>query len=197
MKARTVLALSLLALSVPACASRPGIRPSSPFSAEHALLFDDSVDYLSSLDDLGGRLAADFTTQLNSLSRTADLVAVCRIETVTVSLDPDGSQSIRLTAAVTEILRGTAPEERRVSLRVAQGQPGYNTVSGRQERLQTGSWILFVKWYTDSEGALRAHWHLSPQSPSLERRVREAAGLIPADGTERVVLIEDNNSTRR
>jgi hypothetical protein len=182
---RSTLAL-LLALST-SCASRPQIRPTSPFTAEMGHHFDDSVDYVSNLDDIGGRLATDFRTQIDYLGRNSDLIAIARIETVTVSQDPDGTQSYRLTAAVTEGIKGTIPEDSRVSLRASQGQAGYNTVQGRQERLQSGRWLLFVKWYTDGAGEVRPHWHLSPHSDGLVLRVRELSGTVVGGGFQRVV----------
>ncbi len=180
---RQVLALCLCLTS--ACASRPQIRATGPFTAEMARYFDDSVDYITNLDELGGRMAADLNTQLGFLARTADLIAVVRIETVAVSQDPDGTQAYRLMGAVTETLHGTAPDHH-VQLRAVQGQAGYNTVSGRQDRLQNGRWLVFIRWYTDGQGEVRAHWHMYPHSDAMVNRMREATGTA-TDGFVRVV----------
>lgn len=181
---RIALALSVALTS--ACASRPQIRTTGPFTDEMARYFDDSVDYITNLDELGGRMAADLNTQLGYLGRNSDLIAVIRIETVAVSQDPDGTQSYRLVGPIGEALHGTAPPDNRVQLRAVQGQAGYNTVSGRQDRLQNGQWLVFVRWYTDGRGEIRAHWHLYPHSEAMVGRYREAIGGS-ADGFVRVV----------
>ncbi len=199
------VALAPIAFST-GCATRPPIRPSSPFTAAMARDFDDSVDYVFNLEEIGGRQAVEIQRQLDALARTSDVIALARIETVTVSQDLDGQQSYRLIAHVQELLHGVVAEDNRVALRASQGQPGYNTVSGRQDRLQAGNWLLFVKWYTDGGGEVRAHWHLSPQSEGVLQRVRGAAGLsTDSQGNFRVVSTsrnppvvvepEDNNGT--
>jgi hypothetical protein len=156
-----------------------------------ARYFDDSVDYISDLDSLGGTMAEDLRRQLSFLGRNSDFIGVVQIETVAVSQDPDGTQAYRLVAAVSETLHGTAPENNRVQLRTAQGQTGYNTVSGRQDRLQTGRWLVFVKWYTDPTDEVRPHWHLYPHSDALVNRMREASGTA-TDGFTRVVPSSGN-----
>ena len=186
---RQVLALCLALTS--ACASRQQIRTTGPFTAEMARYFDDSVDYISNLDELGGRMAADLNAQLSYLGRNSDLVAIVRIETVAVSQDPDGTQSYRLVGVVSEALHGTAPEGNGLQLRAVQGQAGYNTVSGRQDRLQNGWWLVFVRWYMDGSGEVRAHWHLYPHSDALVSRMREASGTA-TDGFTRVVPSSGN-----
>ncbi len=179
--------LALMVALSSGCVPRVEIRPTSPFTAEMGRHFDDSVDYMSNLDEIGGRLAADFRAQIEYLARNSDLVAITRIETVTVSQDPDGTQSYRLTAEVLEGIRGQVPEGNRVALRATQGQPGYNTVQGRQERLGANNWLLFVKWYTDGLGEVRPHWHLSPASEGLVRRIRILSGTVVEEGFRRVV----------
>lgn len=178
-----------LAFAVAAC-SAPArqIRPTSPFTAEMGRLFDDSVDYVENVDGLGGRVASEWQHQIEGLSRTSDVIGVATIETVLQGQDSDGATIYRLTASVSSLLRGTTPEDHRVQLRVSQGQAGFNTVQGREERLQRGGYVFFVKWYTDGAGALQAHWHLSPQSDALIARIRAASGLDDQQlGTERVV----------
>ncbi len=193
----SVVAFCGLMVASTSCVSRPQIRPSSPFTSAMARDFDDSVDYVFNLEDIGGHQAAEIQRQLDSLARTSDVIALARIETVTVSQDTDGQQNYRLIAHVTESLKGVVPEDNRIAIRASQGQPGYNTVSGRQDRLQAGNWVLFVKWYTDGANEVRAHWHLSPQSEGLLARVRDAAGISsPTQGNFRVVRTERNPPLR-
>lgn len=186
---RPLLALCVALAS--GCATRPQVRPTSPFTPEMARYFDDSVDYISDLDSLGGTMAEDLRRQLSFLGRNSDFIGVVRIETVAVSQDPDGTQAYRLVAAIGETLHGNAPESGLVQLRTAQGQAGYNTVSGRQDRLQNGRWLVFVKWYTDATDEVRPHWHLYPHTDALVTRMREASGTS-TDGFTRVVPSSGN-----
>jgi hypothetical protein len=173
------------------------IRPSSPFTPGLARYFDDAVDYVQSADGLGGRLADDWNSQMDGLSRYSDLIGVVRIETVVQGTNPDGSRSYRLAAAVAERVKGEAPEDGHVSLHVSEGQTGFNTVDGKEARLQSGRYLLFVKWYSDSSGQVAAHWHLTPFTDALMARVRRASGLEAAQlGEERVVRQEGSHAPR-
>jgi hypothetical protein len=51
--------------------------------------------------------------------------------------------------------------------------------------------LLFVRWYADGQGELRAHWHLYPHSDALVNRYREAIGES-TDGFVRVVPSSGN-----
>lgn len=184
-------ALALCFALLAGCASRPQIQTTGPFTAEMGRYFDDSVDYISNLDDMGGRMASDLNSQLAYLGRTADIIAVVNIETIAVSSDADSGQAYRLVANIAETLHGTAPADNHLQLRAVQGQAGYNTVQGRQDRLQSGRWLVFARWYTDGQGEIRAHWHMYPHSDALVRRMREANGG-DADGFVRVTPSSGN-----
>ena len=195
MKISTVLIAGMLlagfAGSVGCAAGPAHLQISSAFTPELARVFDDAVDYLQNVDGLGGRLATEWQEQTDALSRNADLIAVVRIETVVQGTTVEQVRDYRLSALVSEVITGTPPPDRRVSLRTLEGQAGFNTISGREDRLQTGSYVLFVKWYRDAHGDVRPHWHLTPNSPQLVRRIRVASGIIARqEGEERVVRPE-------
>lgn len=193
---RSPVAVLLLALSG-ACSGAQQARPPRPFTPQLARFFDDSVDYVQDVEGLGGRVAADWQAQIDGLSRESDVIAVARIETVVLGTDIDGSRNYRLTAALSDVIKGEAPRDNHVALRVSQGQVGYNTVAGRETRLQSGRYIAFIRWYTDGAGELRAHWHLSPYSDSLLSRVRNNTGWVdPQHGRERIVRQEGSHRTR-
>lgn len=189
MRISTAFALCFALGTASACSpSVRQIRPSSPFTADMGHLFDDSVDYVENVDGLGGRVASDWESQIDGLSRSSDLIGPATIETVLQGQDTDGARIYRLTANLSSIVRGDAPPDHRVQLRVSEGQAGFNTVQGREERLQAGHYVMFVKWYTDGAGNVQAHWHLSPQTDSLLARVRHASGVDDQQlGQERVV----------
>lgn len=184
----TVAFVLSLALGANACSSaRPQIQ-ARPFTANLHRVFDDAVDYVTDVEGLGGRVASDWQNQIDALSRESDVIGTARIETVVLEQNPDGSRAYRLTAVLSDLLRGEAPEGNQVSFRVAQGTTGFNTVVGRETRLQSGRYMAFVRWYNDSSGAVRAHFHLSPLSDALVARVRRNVGwLDPNQGQERVV----------
>lgn len=189
MRFTSALALCLALGASSACSSTPHqIRPSSPFTADMGRLFDDAVDYVQDVQGLGGRVASDWESQIDGLSHSSDLIGIANIETVLQGQDSDGARIYRLTATLSSVIHGESPADHRVQLRVTQGQAGFNTVAGREERLQQGHYVLFVKWYTDGAGEVQAHWHLSPQSDSLVARVRHASGAEDQQlGQERIV----------
>jgi hypothetical protein len=195
-KRLTLVLFGIATLAAGACGSGSHqIRPSSPFTPELARVFDDSVDYVTDVAGLGGRVASDWEHQIDTLSQDSDLIGVAQIETVVQGQDADGSRSYRLTANVPNIVHGEAPEDRHVQLRVSEGQTGFNTVDGREARLEAGRYVLFAKWYVDGEGTVRAHWHLSPYSDALLARVRHSSGAEEAtEGQERVVRQEGSSA---
>lgn len=181
--------------ATPACGpATRNIRPTSPFTAEMGRLFDDSVDYVQNIEALGGHLAEDWGTQIDGLSRGSDLMAVAQIETVLQGQDSQGARIYRLTANMTDIVRGEAPADRHVQLRVSEGQAGFNTVAGKEDRLQRGRYMVFVKWYTDGAGEVQAHWHLTPYTDELLARVRRTSGVEAQQiGAERVTRRDRGN----
>ena len=85
-------------------------------------------------------------------------------------------------------MRGELPPERRVELRVTEGEGGFNMVRGNEARLQTGVYLLWARWYRDPDGEVRAHWHLSPNSEPLLTRVRDAIGMIDPNAPRETVI---------
>lgn len=197
MRHRVTLLLAL-ALSGVACStttSNGAARVvSAPFTPELAVYFDDAVDYVENVEDLGGRVATDWRRQIDGLSQNADIVAVVRVETVTAGAESTSSGSFRLsTIATRAALRGTLPEDHRVDLRVSEGEVGYHTVRNSASRLQSREWILFVRWYDDADGQVRPHWHLTPATPSAVQRVQDAVGYVdPNAPREQVVRTSSN-----
>ncbi len=172
-----------------ASGSANGRIQTRPFPAELGRHFDDGADYIENVEDLGGRVAADWRTSLDTLAREADLIAVVHIETVTGADDAVSSRNYRLTALVRGTpLRGTTPRDNIIDLRTEEGAPGYNTIRGNYRRLQTLNFILFARYHTDAEGVVRPRWHLTPDTPAAQQRARDAIGYIdPNAPTETVV----------
>ena len=55
------------------------------------------------------------------------------------------------------------------------------------KRIQSREYLLFARYYTDEDGAQRVHWHLSPNTPRLLQRVRDAIGVADPNTNERVI----------
>jgi hypothetical protein len=183
-----LLVAAALAASGCSGSSQNQIR-TAPFTEEHARYFDDSVDFVEDIEGLGGRVAQEWQTQIDGLSRESELIAPARIETVLLGSDIDGARNYTLTAVVDQPIHGRSPENDHVALRVSEGQSGFNTVNGKEARLQAGRYLLFVRWYTDGAGQVRAHWHLSPFSDGLVARVQRIRGN-QIGSEERIVRTE-------
>jgi hypothetical protein len=185
---------AVFAVSLGACGgARSQAQPRAPFTRSMARLFDDSVDYARDVDGLGGRVAADWHRQIAGLSRQSDVIGIARVETVVLGTDANGAQSYRLTATLTDLVRGAPPEDHRVSLQVDEGQTGFHSVAGREHRLQSGRYVVFVKWSAaDGANGPRAHWHLTPLTSVLLERVRRESGADSArNGPAQIVRRED------
>lgn len=165
----------------------------SEFSVDDARRFDDSVDYAENIQQLGGRVATQWRRQVEELSTNADLIVAVRIETVNSGSEPNGGSVLRLDAVASENpIRGQLPPDRRVELRASEGESGYNQIHGNETRLQRGVYVLWVKWYRDTDNAVRAHWHLSPQSDALTARIREAIGYVDPNAPRETVIRTGN-----
>ncbi len=160
-----------------------------PFPAELTRVFDDGADYVKNVEELGGRVATDWRTQVEALCREADVVFPVRAETLTTGDDNAQSRAYGIIMRITgRPLRGTAPADGRIVVSTSDASPGYNTVRGNVNRLQAREYLLFGRWYHDSDGNRRIHWHVSPNTPTLQQRVRDAVGYVdPGSPTERVV----------
>jgi hypothetical protein len=159
-----------------------------PFTPELAPLFDDAADFIEDVDALGGRVAADWRRQVRGLALESDLIVAVRVETVTLGDDNSSSSAFRLTAAATrDPIQGTLPADRRIDLRVTEGEVGFNAIRQNEQRLQSRSFLLFARWY-DDDGTTRAHWHLSPETDALTRRVREVTGFADPNAPRETVV---------
>lgn len=189
MRARTPLALALVVLGCASSGAGNAARETQPFPQSLARFFDDGVDYVENVESLGGRVAADWRRQIDTLTRESELIVPVRVETVTSGADATSMGSYRLTAVASgQPLRGDRPEGGRVELRVVEGEPGFNSVRSNVPRLQAREYVLFARWYTDEDGAVRAHWHLTPRTEGVLQRVRDAVGYIDPNAPRQTVI---------
>ena len=159
-----------------------------PFTPELGQYFDDAADFIEDVDALGGRVAADWRRQVRGLATESDLIVAVRVETVTLGDDNSTTRAYRLTAAATrDPIVGTLPSDRRIDLRVTEGEVGFNAIHQNEQRLQVRTYLLFARWY-DDDGTARAHWHLSPETDALTRRVREVTGINDPNAPRETVI---------
>lgn len=189
MSRTTALALSALLLGCASTTITHNNREIRPFPSTLSQAFDDGVDYIADVDNLGGRLAADWRDQIDILTRESDLIVAVRIETVTSGAEASASGTYRLTAAaITAPIVGDRPDNNRVELRVSEGELGYNTVRANLRRLQSGEYFLFARWYTNDDGQVRAHWHLTPRTDAALQRI-QSAGRTQDPNAPRTTII--------
>ena len=151
--------------------SAGGIKPSSPFTDEHARLFDDGVDLVSEPDKQPGRWGDDWRADLEGRMAESDAVAVGTVTTVHTDVNLDGKTSYRVVLDVDETPRGPLPSDE-LSLRSSEDAQGYPTMQANRERILNRRMIAFIKWYRGADGTA-AHWHISPASEQVAARVRD------------------------
>jgi len=189
---RTALLLLSLALSLGCSgttAAAGAHTVTGPFTPELATFFDDSVDYVENVEELGGRVASDWRRQIDGCARGADIIAVVRVETVTSGSESTTSGSFRLTTIATrDPIKGSLPADRRTDLITSQGEVGYNTVRAGSSRIQARDWLMFVRWYDDTDGQVRPHWHLTPATEQALQRARDAIGYVDPNAPREQVV---------
>ncbi len=184
-----VVALSLCAACSSTTTNTAWHASAAPFTSDLAAFFDDAVDYVENVENLGGRVATDWRRQIDGLARNADVIGVVRIETVTSGSESTSSGSFRLTAVSARApFKGTFPPDGRIDLRALEGEVGYNTVRSSAQRLQAGEWLLFVRWYDDADGQVRPHWHLTPSTPGAIQRAQDAFGYVDPNAPREQVV---------
>lgn len=169
-------------------------RTTSPFTPEHAEVFEDGVDFIADPTALEGRWREDWSRDLDKRVSWSDLIARVTIHTVRTDTDLDRRSTYRLIAEVDEAYWGEAPEEE-LTLTVAEGEPGYGTLEGNDRRVLNQPFVLFAKWYDAEDASVKAHWHLAPATEPVVARVEyliENRLRAPDDRAERRVVIHEN-----
>jgi hypothetical protein len=175
MNARTVGLMVALVFGLAGCggASSGGVPDGirvTPFTEAHAAVFDDGVDFLSDPEVLDGRWREQWWEELDQRLRLADAVFVASIRTVSTDSDPARRTTYRIFVVPKASLSGPAPTEE-LSLDVREGDRAFGTVDGNVDRLLSGTYLAFIKYYQDDQGTVRAHWHLSPAEPGVVARI--------------------------
>lgn len=171
----------------------PVATVASPFTEAHARVFEDGIDFVADPEVLEGTWGDDWASELERRVSDADLIARVVVDTMRIDTDLDRNTSFRLEATIQETLLGEAPESE-VTLAVHQGDPGYSSVEGNEQRILHQPLVVYIKWYEVAEDDVRPHWHLSPASEGVLTRTRDLVARRiegPSDEPQRVIISQD------
>jgi hypothetical protein len=172
---RTVAPVVALLLGLCACgAAPPRVRPTSEFTEAKARVFEDGVDFVADPEVLEGRWLDEWERDLERRVSDADFVAIVTVETIRIDTDLDRRNTLRLLTDVQDRFFGESPGDE-LALVVREGAIGWGTVEGNDQRLLDNPYVAFVKWYATEDGTVLPHWHLSPSTDAVVRRVRALA----------------------
>lgn len=168
---------SLLLLALGACAtSSVATAPTTgtPLSAEDRVFFDDGVDFVGDPDVLEGRWRDDWASELDSRVTHADIVSYVRVRALRTDVDLERRTTYRLLVEEMESILGELPED--LGLASVEGDGGFITIEGNEERILDQEFVLFLKWEQPSPDApVRARWHLAPHTEEVTARVEYLA----------------------
>ena len=166
----TGLALLGVVLSTIGCAGRT-FDVGEPWNITETRFFDDGADLLDDPLKLTGRNRIDQKALIEGRASTADFIAVVDLLSIQTARDANGQVQKYLSARTIKNLYGRIPaDEFRLVSRPASS--GYVLIE-RYEAGLKGKFIVYVRWFKRPDQTLGHHFHLSPASDVLVRRVEE------------------------
>lgn len=147
-----------------------GFKVGSPWNPNEARFFDDGMDLIKQPSKLGGEWAFNHEEELDARVNLGDLVALVSLLTVQTTTDIDGEEAKRIEAQITEVMFGSSPMEK-VFLQSSKASLGYPLIL-RHERHLTGEFLVFIRWFDKEDGSLGHHFHLSPASTEMRKKVQ-------------------------
>lgn len=164
----------------------------SPFTAEHAAVFDDGLDLVGDPRMLEGAWIETWERDLDLRVSAADVVALVTVRALRTDIDLEQRQTYRLVTHVDRTFLGQVSED--LTLSVVEGQGGFGFIRSNERRLLDEQYIAFVKWFDDA-GTVRARWHLAPATEPVALRVRDLLrsrrDVRPVETVRRRVIIRD------
>ena len=172
-RSQSVLLLAVVA----ACATSTAVTApttGAPMTAEDRVLFDDGVDFVGDPAVLEGRWRDDWSHELDERVTQADVISYVRVQALRTDMDLERRTTYRLLVDEIESIVGELPEE--LGLASLQGDGGFTTIEGNEDRILDQELVLFLKWEQPEPGAdVRARWHLSPYTEQVTGRVEYLA----------------------
>ncbi len=185
--------LSASPLGVAGCGSSAPQVVVSPMTPESEAAFENGIDFIDDPSLLEGSWLDNWESDVEHRVSLADAVAIVHITTVRRDTDLERHDTYHLVAAVDNVRFGTLDGE--VSLAARQGEGGFGTIDGNDDRLLTppadhpDHFILYLRWTTGDDGGLVARWHISPAGTSVVQRVNSLIELRRQAGEERRRII--------
>ncbi|MCB9591332.1 MAG: hypothetical protein H6719_01260 [Sandaracinaceae bacterium] len=181
----TITALLLLS----ACGGAGQVeRIVTPFTAEHEPVFENGLDLVRDPEALGGAWLGTWEEDLDARVSLADLVLLVTVQTIRQDTDLDRRDTFRLVVHVDRRYLGEIEDE--LTLVVRENQPGFQTIETNERHLLQQQFIAFIKWQRDeTDGEVRARWHLAPATEAVAERTRTLLA-------ERRQVVEDSSTSR-
>ena len=145
-------------------------------------VFDDNIDPAA----VGMQMDANaprFDKFLRERAQTADLVARLRVQTVTVDSVGDEKRYHLGMQVGFPTLAKPKMEDRLFDLDVSQTSRAYEIVKAFDARLRGLTFIGFVARFTNADGEVELHFHLSPDTAEVAAAVKEALALQEITGS--------------
>lgn len=196
----SILWAALLALATlgAGCGSATPQVVVTPMTPEGESAFENGVDFYDDPSLLEGSWLDNWEQEIEHRVALSDAIAVVHITTVRRDTDLERHDTYHLVAAVDSSRFGDMPTE--VSLAAREGEVGFGTIAGNDERLLTppadhpDHFILFLKWSHDDAGATVARWHISPAGAGVVQRVNSLIELRRQDSDTRRRIIVHTTS---
>lgn len=167
-------------------------RSADPLTEEERTVFEDGADFVADPTVLEGRWRENWSRDLDLRVSHADVVSLVTIHTLRTDVDLDRRTTFRLLFRTDRDILGGVDED--VTLRAFEGDPGYSSLAGNEQRVLNQPFVLFLKW-GQAEGSEEVvpHWHLSPAADGVVERVEYLAerrrGIQRDRGNSRTVRV--------
>lgn len=169
-RATTILAVvSAAVLLASGCGG--GFKVGSPWNPNESRFFDDGIDLIKEPSKLGGEWAYNHEEELDARVNLGDLTALVSVLTVQTATDLEGKEAKRIEAQILEPWYGSSPTET-IFLQSSKDSLGYPLIM-RHERHLTGKFLVFIRWFDEEDGSLGHHFHLSPASLEMRKKVQD------------------------
>lgn len=189
-----LLALAVVIAEMGCGAAQPVEVVVTPFTDQHAAVFENGVDMIRDPEGTDGGWLASWEEDTDRRVTLADVVTVVTVRTLRTDVDLDRNETYRVIVHADRQLLGHLDEE--TTLAVRAGETGYASVRSNVDHILEQQFVAFVKWQRGDDGVIRPRWHLSPASDPVVRRVRELLSsrrhVSEYDGSRRTVIIRNN-----
>jgi len=188
------LTLSFLGGAAFGCGGSQETRVITAFTAEHEPVFENGMDMVRDPESLEGAWLGSWEDELDARVTLADAVVLATVRTIRHDTDLDRRETYRLVLNIEREYVGEAEDEE--TLVVREGDAGFGTIEGNEDRILDEQFIGFLKWQEDDVGEVRIRWHLAQATDQVATRVRDLLArrrqVIQRDPSRRRVVVHRN-----